>query len=248
MLRQAPRGLSETWHPPFFLLLDYNALFDFGNPLRSGMILNMETVFYFLVFIFSAVIHEVSHGYVAKALGDDTAEKEGRLTLNPLVHLDPFGSVLLPMIFYLTSKLAGGVGIIFGWAKPVPYNPYNLKNPKQGALLIALAGPLSNVFVAFCLSLILRLGLVSGAPAQMFTIIVLINLMLAVFNLMPIPPLDGSKVLFGLLPAKLFYIEEFLERNSMIFFLMFFLWGGNFVYSIVFRLFVLFTGLRGIGF
>ena len=202
----------------------------------------METIFFFLVFIFSAVIHEVSHGYVAKALGDDTAEKEGRLTLNPLVHLDPFGSVILPMIFYLTSKLAGGVGIIFGWAKPVPYNPYNLKNPKQGAFLIALAGPLSNVFVAFCLGLIIKLGLVSGVLAQMFSIIVLINLMLAVFNLMPIPPLDGSKVLFGLLPPKLYYIEEFLERNSMIFFLLFFLWGGNVVYSVVSYLYGFFVG------
>src|SRR3989339_421432 len=205
----------------------------------------METVFYFLVFIFSAVIHEVSHGYVAKALGDDTAEKEGRLTLNPLVHLDPFGSVLLPMIFYLTSKLAGGVGIIFGWAKPVPYNPYNLKNPKQGALLIALAGPLSNVFVAFCLSLVLRLGMVNGVLAELFGIIVLINLVLAVFNLMPIPPLDGSKVLFGLLPDSLAHVEDFLERNSMIFFLMFFLWGGDLVYSIVFGLFSIFTGVGG---
>lgn len=207
----------------------------------------METAFYFLVFIFSAVIHEVSHGYAAKALGDDTAEKEGRLTLNPLVHLDPFGSVLLPMIFYLTSKLAGGAGIIFGWAKPVPYNPYNLKNPKQGAFLIALAGPLSNFFVAFCLGLILRLGLVSGAPAQMFAIIVLINLMLAVFNLMPIPPLDGSKVLFGLLPEKLFYVQDFLERNSMIFFLMFFLWGGNMVFSLVYYFYGFFVG-SGLGF
>ncbi|KKS08067.1 MAG: hypothetical protein A2418_02405 [Candidatus Brennerbacteria bacterium RIFOXYC1_FULL_41_11] len=205
----------------------------------------METVFYFLVFIFSAVIHEVSHGFVAKALGDDTAEKEGRLTLNPIKHLDPIGSILLPFVFYLTSKLASGQGMIFGWAKPVPFNPYNLKNPKQGSLLIALAGPLSNFFVAFCLSLVLRLGMVNGVLAELFGIIVLINLALAVFNLMPIPPLDGSKVLFGLLPDSLAHVEDFLERNSMIFFLMFFLWGGDLVYSIVFGLFSIFTGVGG---
>ena len=204
----------------------------------------METLFFFIVFIFSAVIHEVSHGYAAKALGDDTAEKAGRLTLNPLVHLDPFGSVVLPFVFYLISKLSGGAGLIFGWAKPVPYNPYNLKDPKKGGLLIALAGPLSNIFVAFSLSVFLRLGVFGPGSilANFFAVIILINLMLAVFNLMPIPPLDGSKILFGLLPQRFFYIEEFLERNSMIFFLMFFLWGLPLVSFVVFRLFNVFTG------
>ncbi|HCI05239.1 TPA: site-2 protease family protein [Patescibacteria group bacterium] len=204
----------------------------------------METLFFFIVFIFSAVIHEVSHGYAAKALGDDTAEKAGRLTLNPLVHLDPFGSVVLPFVFYLISKLSGGAGLIFGWAKPVPYNPYNLKDPKKGGLLIALAGPLSNIFVAFSLSVFLRLGVFGPGSilANFFAVIILINLMLAVFNLMPIPPLDGSKILFGLLPQRFFYIEEFLERNSMIIFLLFFLWGLPLVSFVVFGLFSVFTG------
>ena len=206
----------------------------------------METIFFFLVFIFSAVIHEVSHGYVAKALGDDTAEKEGRLTLNPLVHLDPFGSVILPMIFYLTSKLAGGVGIIFGWAKPVPYNPYNLKNPKQGAFLIALAGPLSNVFVAFCLGLIIKLGLVSGVLAQMFSIIVLINLMLAVFNLMPIPPLDGSTILFSLLPGRFQYFESSFYRYRFAFLLIAILLAGFVINTLLPVIFSLLTGLSAV--
>lgn len=204
----------------------------------------METIFYFLVFIFSAIIHEVAHGWMAKALGDETAEREGRLTLNPIPHLDLFGSFVVPFIFYLLSKVSGGVGMIFGWAKPVPYNPMNLKDPKFGSFLIALAGPLSNISVALFLSFILRAGFLPLplATAELLAVIVFINILLAVFNLMPIPPLDGSKVLFGLLPDKYFYVEEFLERNSMIIFLMFFLWGGGLISSVSLRIFSILTG------
>ncbi|MEW5805181.1 MAG: site-2 protease family protein [Patescibacteria group bacterium] len=208
----------------------------------------MLTLFYFIVFIFSAVIHEISHGYAAKALGDDTAERSGRLTLNPVSHLDLFGSVILPLMFYLTSKLAGGFGIILGWAKPVPYNPFNLKNPKKGALLIALAGPMSNFSLALLLSSLFRLGLIgfNSALGELLAIIILINLMLGIFNLVPIPPLDGSKVLFGLLPASWYKLEEFLNQYSLIIFLMFLFWGIGIVGFLVGWLFQLLTGI-GLG-
>ena len=158
-------------------------------------------IFEIIVLIFSAVIHEVSHGFVAEKLGDPTARLAGRLTLNPLKHLDPFGSVLLPLML---SLIPGG--IVFGWAKPVPYNPYNLKNPERGAALIAAAGPLSNLSIAAVLSVVFRLLNLSTndiliAAQGLVGLIVLINIALAVFNLIPIPPLDGAKVMMAILPA-----------------------------------------------
>ncbi|HEY4493405.1 MAG TPA: site-2 protease family protein [Candidatus Paceibacterota bacterium] len=184
----------------------------------------MNIIFQIVILILSATLHEASHGYVAYALGDPTAKLQGRLTLNPLRHLDPFGSVILPMLMYLASSGT----FIFGWAKPVPYNPYNLRGGKWGPLWVALAGPLSNLLLAIVFGFIVRFGGAGLPPSFVFfaSIIVAINVLLAVFNLLPIPPLDGSKVLFALLPSRARFIEELFTKYQMfiLLFLLFFGW------------------------
>lgn len=198
-------------------------------------------IFQFAVFIFSVMVHEVSHGVVAFKLGDETAKNEGRLTLNPLVHIDFFGSIFLPILLILTNS-----PVIFGWAKPVPYNPNNLKNPKKGAALIGIAGPLSNIILAVIFGILLKIisgiGIsISLFPLVMFfQIIIFINLLLAVFNLVPIPPLDGSKLLFAVLPQKCRKLQFFLERYGMAILLAFIFFGFwllipiiNFLYGLL---------------
>jgi Zn-dependent protease len=189
----------------------------------------------------SVVIHEVSHGYTANALGDPTAKYAGRLTLNPIRHLDLFGSVILPVLTYMVG------GFIFGWAKPVPYNPYNLKNQKWGPGLVGLAGPLSNIFVAVIFGLLVRFGASAGLAGSAFlelaVLIVFINLILAVFNLVPIPPLDGSKVLFAFLPYSWHHVEIFLERYGLLILLIFIFFFFRAILPIVFGLFRLITGV-----
>lgn len=175
----------------------------------------MLVIFSVIVLIFSAVIHEVMHGVVANHLGDPTARLMGRLTLNPLKHLDPFGSVILPLLLALVPG-----GIIFGWAKPVPYNPYNLKDPEKGAAMIAAAGPLSNLGIAVVFAVIFRLIVAFGAGAFMVTLaqlietIVVINIVLAVFNLVPIPPLDGAKVAMAVMPDSWGEFKAFFRENN----------------------------------
>jgi Zn-dependent protease len=183
----------------------------------------IELIFSIAVLVFSVVAHEVSHGYMALFLGDGTARRAGRLTLNPIKHLDPVGSVLVPMVTALATP-----GFVFGWAKPVPYNPYNLRDQKWGDAKVALAGPAANLLIALVFGLILRF-VPTLAMLPVFSLIqtiVLVNLVLALFNLFPIPPLDGSKILYSLLPHRLRYIEEYLERYSLAFLLIFvfFLW------------------------
>ena len=158
----------------------------------------VDFVFSIAVLIMSVVIHEVSHGYAADSLGDPTARLAGRLTLNPLKHLDPFGSVLLPALTYLFG------GFIFGWAKPVPYNPYNLKNQRWGPAVVAGAGPLANILIALIFGLAVRFfgNFLAAGFVQIALAIIFINLILAIFNLVPIPPLDGSKILFAALPYR----------------------------------------------
>ena len=151
-----------------------------------------ETILSVAVLIISASLHEAAHGYAALWLGDPTAKLAGRLTMNPLRHLDPLGSVLVPAILAML-----GSPILFGWAKPVPYNPYNLTNRRWGEALVAVAGPLSNILLAGVFAIAFRIGAMSLSPAlaTFFGVVVLVNLALAAFNLMPIPPLDGSKIL-----------------------------------------------------
>ncbi|HVN26125.1 MAG TPA: site-2 protease family protein [Candidatus Paceibacterota bacterium] len=201
------------------------------------------TIFEFIVLIFSAVLHEVAHGYVAQRLGDDTAERAGRLTLNPLKHLDPIGSVLMPVFLYLAS----GGSFFFAAAKPVPYNPNNLKDPRTGGALIAVAGPLTNFALALVFGLIVRVLTYTTVSPLFITLLALVcyvNILLGVFNLVPIPPLDGSRVLFAALPqtpatARAAYA---LERYGFFIVLIFVFFGFQLLVPIMTGIFSLLTG------
>ncbi|NCO80359.1 site-2 protease family protein [bacterium] len=177
----------------------------------------MEYLFLIIILIFSIVIHEVSHGAMANYLGDPTAKYAGRLTLNPIKHLDPIGSIILPLFLVIMAKLTGG-GIIFGWARPVPINPYNFRDQKYGSAKVALAGPGSNLALALVFGLALRffpiLDILPGL-SLMFSYIVYINILLAVFNLLPIPPLDGSHILFTFLPYSMQNLKIILSQFGL---------------------------------
>jgi len=198
-------------------------------------------VFQLITLIASVIIHEVSHGLVAYRLGDATAKDMGRLTLNPLKHLDFFGSFLFPLVLFLF-----GSPILFGWAKPVPYNPYNLRDPQKGGGLIAAAGPLSNLSVAVIFGFILKIFSMSGmvdSPLFLFLqIIILINISLAIFNLVPIPPLDGSKILFAFLPPRFSRAQIFLEQYGFMFLLLFIFFGIRLIQPIISKLFMFLGG------
>ena len=158
-----------------------------------------SALFLYLIIIFSAIIHEYAHGWMAYQLGDPTAKLAGRLTLNPLAHLDLFGTIILPIFLLLTTR------IFIGYAKPVPLNPYNLRNQKQDIALVGAAGPGSNLLVALILGIIVRFFNhyeFLTTFNSFLSFIVLINIWLALFNLIPLPPLDGSKILIGLAPSS----------------------------------------------
>lgn len=175
---------------------------------------------YIFYLIMSVVIHEYSHGKVADHLGDPTAKLSGRLTLNPIPHIDLIGSILLPLILIITNA-----GILFGWAKPVPIDVYNLKNPRKDTAIISLAGPGANLIVAVICSILLHLfiflklsflgtiGLFVLAP------LIQINTILGIFNLLPIPPLDGFKIVGGILPEERAHEWYQLERYGLLFIL-----------------------------
>jgi len=209
--------------------------------------LNQEIIFIFslLVLLFSAILHEISHGFSAKLQGDNTAEAAGRLTLNPLPHLDLFGSIILPLILALPA-LFGMPAFIIGWAKPVPFNPNNLRNKKRGAALVALAGPLTNILIALFFGIIFRISLLFHNLPLSFgaflMVIIWINLLLAVFNLVPLPPLDGSKLLFSLFPLSWIKVETWLERYGFLLLLMFIFFGFELILPIILFLFRLIAG------
>lgn len=183
----------------------------------------MLTILLIVILIISIILHEVSHGYMADYLGDPTPRLQGRLTLNPLKHIDPVGSILVPIVTSLG-------GFTFGWAKPVVYNPYNLKDRRKGEFLIALAGPLSNLTLAIVFGQVLRFVANRSAGTdpvmEIIAYIVIINIVLAIFNLIPLPPLDGSKLLLAFLPNQYGKFRMLVERLGPIFVLIvvFFLW------------------------
>lgn len=178
----------------------------------------MEMVAIIIILLFSVILHEVAHGYMAYILGDPTAKYEGRLTLNPVPHIDPLGTIIIPLILVVT-----GASVLFGWAKPVPYNPYNLKG-RYGEAMVAAAGPLTNIAIALVGTLLFRLG-AEFFPQEVLTVCfmtIFVNLFLALLNLIPVPPLDGSKIVSSLLPVGLrLKLEEkiasFVNVNSVVF-------------------------------
>ena|SRR3989344_3472323 len=208
-----------------------------------------------IILIFSAVFHEVSHGFVAERLGDPTARLAGRLTLDPRKHIDPFMSILLPLVLILS-----GSPVVFGAAKPVPVDPYNLKEGRKDLALVSLAGPLTNLLIAIIAAFIIKgVNLLVLNPAftvgseiipVMFVLhlIVRLNLLLAIFNLIPIPPLDGSKIVAMFLPDK--EAAMYLSLSSIgifiIFFLLVFPIGGFSLGDIVFNLLSFAENLLGV--
>jgi len=189
------------------------------------------TLFSLIVLFLSISLHEFSHGAMAYFLGDPTAKEEGRLTLNPLKHIDPFGTILLPLFLILAN-----FPVVFGWAKPVPVNPFYFKNPKSDMAKVALAGPLSNYFVAILFAIFYRFfGL------DYFYLISIYNFLLGTFNLFPIPPLDGSWFL-NLLPEKFSNLKNFIFQWGALILILFLFFGLEIVYRISIFLFKFFSG------
>jgi len=172
-------------------------------------------IFTLLILLFSIIIHEVAHGSVAYALGDDTAKNAGRLTLNPLSHLDPIGSIILPALLIFSG------GPVIGWAKPVPINPFNFIDKKWGDLKVSIAGSLANFTIAIIFGLIVKFISLPESFLTIFSLVIFYNIVLGLFNLIPIPPLDGSHVLFSFLPERLEAVKIFLHQYG--FFILIFL-------------------------
>lgn len=196
-------------------------------------------LFYLVILIFSVVIHEVSHGYVALMYGDPTAKYAGRLTLNPLPHLDPIGSFLVPVFLLF---ITGGQGPVFGWARPVPVNPYNLRNPRWDEAKVAAAGVVANFTLAIIFGLALRFLAVPEGMALLFSDIVLLNLLLGIFNLVPIPPLDGSKLLFAFIPDSFWQFKVFLEQYGPLILLFFIFFGLRLIFPLIFFVYYFIVG------
>jgi len=201
--------------------------------------MSMLIIISLVILLFSIMIHEVAHGSVAYQLGDPTAKYAGRLTLNPLKHIDPFGTILVPLILVV---LTAGNGPIFGWAKPVPVNPFNFRDQKWGSLKVSIAGPLANFFLALVFGLLIRLIPLSPTSLYIFSLIVIYNLLLGLFNLIPIPPLDGSHILFSLLPEKYNNIKTMLSQYGFAILVFFMFLGLPYLFKIAIFFYSLISG------
>ena len=226
--------------------LSYHALLFFAIHVIIKEIIMLSvaviTIFSLIILIFSVIIHELAHGYVAFSLGDPTAKYAGRLTLNPLKHLDFFGSIILPLLLFIAQS-----PILFGWAKPVPINPYNFKDQKYGEIKVSIAGPASNFSLAIIFGLILRFvpqEIIFANPGVeiALTYIVVINIWLTIFNLIPVPPLDGSWIFFSFLPGEFGQLKNFLKQYGIVILIFLILFGGFFWQSIIGFVFHLITG------
>ena len=200
----------------------------------------LALLFYFVVIIPSAIFHEYAHGWMADRLGDPTARYAGRLTLNPLAHIDKWGTLLMPVVLFLLTRGS----FLFAYAKPVPYNPYNLRNQKTGPMFVAIAGPVANFLLAFIFGIAVQYLPISNF-SLLLSIIVYANVLLGVFNLVPIPPLDGSKILYAVLPDSLSQVKETLERYGFVLLLVFIFFLFNWITPIIGYLYRLFTGGMG---
>ena len=195
--------------------------------MMNELSLIQRVVVWLLPVIFAITVHEVAHGWIAKKYGDKTAWMLGRLTLNPLKHIDPVGTLIIPGILLLT-----GTGFIFGWAKPVPVDARNFKNPRHDMAIVALAGPIANLLMAVGWALVARLGVVLNVEFVSLPLIysgiagISINLVLALINLLPIPPLDGSRIITGLLPSRWAWQYNRLERYGFLILLLLLFSGG----------------------
>lgn len=195
--------------------------------MMNELTLVQRIVVWVLPVIFAITVHEVAHGWVAKKFGDNTAYYQGRLTLNPIKHIDWLGTIVLPGILLLT-----GSAFIFGWAKPVPVDPRYFKNPRKDMAFVAVAGPLSNLLMAIGWALLTRLGVLLNSEFVSLPLIytgiagISINLILALINLLPIPPLDGSRIVTGLLPDRLAWQYNRLERYGFLILLLLLMTGG----------------------
>lgn len=200
-------------------------------------------IFSIVVLIFSVVIHEVAHGYTAFLFGDPTAKNLGRLTLNPIKHIDIFGSIIIPLLLIVLNS-----GFILGWAKPVPYNPYNLKNRKWGEFWVSFAGPLSNILIGTLFIILIKLSPVLGLSSVFVTLsfmIVLINFVLAFFNLIPIPPLDGSKILATFLPFDMQdKFHNFTQRWGLLLVIIFLLFLWQPLFNLLLNVLFFLTGFQ----
>ena len=196
--------------------------------------MQISIFFQIIILIISVMAHEVAHGAAAYYFGDPTAKNMGRLTLNPLKHIDLFGSVILPFILVITKA-----GFIFGWAKPVPYNPYNLRNRRLGEFCVSIAGIATNFIIAIIFSFIIRFAGVlnlSQPVADLIIYIIFLNLVLGIFNLIPIPPLDGSKILFTIVPYRFERQLMVFEKYGFYFLIIFIVFFGGLVSKLVFSL------------
>ena len=220
----APEGVRGSRSTAILVAIVLGLLF-FG--VRSGSIeLGRSQIIFFAVLIPSVILHEVSHGAAALAFGDDTAKRAGRLTLNPLPHIDPFGTVILPAILVLST------GSAFGYAKPVPVSPRRMRSPRNHGLLTSLAGPAVNIVIAALCALVLRAFLNGGSSFDSDLLEIVFNLgavnvILAAFNLIPIPPLDGSALIERVLPARFWPGYLKLRQYSMLLLFVIIFWSGG---------------------